>query len=245
MAVLSFFVYGYQFEPVILCLIYCYLSSSISDAILKGGKSALKFEVITRQPEALSHQLMDQLHHGVTVLQAEGMYSETPRYLLICVVNRHQVVRFQEVLSPVPGYLCLCLRCQRDPGQLQAHRIANTSGGRGLRWCFVYSVDRFSRSSGNGGMANGFTARLISTVGHRPLPPVGVEHAADPAAVDDGPLAAFPHPDGHGLHGAAAVGGPVAGLVIQMDTGEAVGAVIPVLGCRRPGALPASRRPGR
>ncbi|HJB12822.1 MAG TPA: YitT family protein [Candidatus Oscillibacter excrementigallinarum] len=101
-AVLSFFVYGYQFEPVILCLIYCYLSSSISDAILKGGKSALKFEVITRQPEALSHQLMDQLHHGVTVLQAEGMYSETPRCLLICVVNRHQVVRFQEILSQFP-----------------------------------------------------------------------------------------------------------------------------------------------
>ena len=101
-AVLSFFVYGYQFEPVILCLIYCYLSSSISDAILKGGKSALKFEVITRQPEALSYQLMDQLHHGVTVLQAEGMYSETPRCLLICVVNRHQVVRFQEILSQFP-----------------------------------------------------------------------------------------------------------------------------------------------
>ena len=101
-AVLSFFVYGYQFEPVILCLIYCYLSSSISDAILKGGKSALKFEVITRHPEALSRQLMDQLHHGVTVLQAEGMYSETPRCLLICVVNRHQVVQFQEILARFP-----------------------------------------------------------------------------------------------------------------------------------------------
>ena len=102
-AVLSFFVYGYQFEPVIPCLIYCYLSSSISDAILKGGKAAMKFEVITREPEELSHQLMEQLHHGVTVLQAEGMYSETPRYLLICVVNRHQVVQFQEVLTRFPG----------------------------------------------------------------------------------------------------------------------------------------------
>ena len=101
-AVLSFFVYGYQFEPVILCLIYCYLSSRISDTILKGGKSAMKFEVITRQPEALSHQLLQQLHHGVTVLQAEGMYSETPRCLLICVVNRHQVVQFREILSQFP-----------------------------------------------------------------------------------------------------------------------------------------------
>ena len=102
-AVLSFFVYGCQFEPVILCLIYCYLSSSISDTLLKGGKSAMKFEVITRQPEELSAQLMAQLRHGVTVLHAEGMYSGTPCYLLVCVVNRHQVVRFQEILSRFPG----------------------------------------------------------------------------------------------------------------------------------------------
>ena len=49
-----------QFEPVILCLIYCYLSSSISDTILKGGKSAMKFEVVTRRPEELSRRLMRQ-----------------------------------------------------------------------------------------------------------------------------------------------------------------------------------------
>ena len=101
-AVLSFFVYGYQFEPVILCLIYCYLTSAIGDLILKGGKSAMKFEVITREPEELSRQLIQRLRHSVTLLQAEGMYSETPRFLLICVVNRHQVVQFQEVLAEFP-----------------------------------------------------------------------------------------------------------------------------------------------
>lgn len=101
-AVLSFFVYGWQFEPVILCLLYCYLSSRISDSILKGVKSALKFEVVTREPEALSRRLLQELHHGVTVLQGEGMYSETPRAVLICVVNRHQIVRFQEILSEFP-----------------------------------------------------------------------------------------------------------------------------------------------
>ena len=30
------------------------------------------------------------------------MYSETPRAVLICVVNRHQIVRFQEILSEFP-----------------------------------------------------------------------------------------------------------------------------------------------
>ena len=101
-AVLSFFVYGYQFEPVILCLIYCYLSSRISDGILKGGKTALKFEVITQHADELSARLLQELRHGVTVLPAQGMYSDTPRSLLICVVNRRQIVRFQEILRQFP-----------------------------------------------------------------------------------------------------------------------------------------------
>ena len=101
-AILSFFVYGCQFEPVILCLIYCYLSSHISDNILKGGKTALKFEVITCHAEPLANRLLQELHHGVTVLPARGMYSDTPRMLLVCVVNRHQIVRFQEILREFP-----------------------------------------------------------------------------------------------------------------------------------------------
>ena len=101
-AVLSFFVYGYQFEPVILCLIYCYLSSRISDGILKGGKSALKFEVVTQHADELSARLLQDLHHGVTVLPAQGMYSDTPKSLLICVVNRSQVMQFHNVLREFP-----------------------------------------------------------------------------------------------------------------------------------------------
>ena len=101
-AILSFFVYGCQFEPVILCLIYCYLSSHISDTILKGGKTALKFEVITCHAEPLANRLLQELHHGVTVIPARGMYSDTPRMLLVCVVNRHQIVRFQKILREFP-----------------------------------------------------------------------------------------------------------------------------------------------
>lgn len=102
-AVLSFFVYHFKFEPVILCLIYCYLSSNISDTILRSGKKALKFEVITEEPDALSAMLLQELRHGVTVLPARGMFSEKEKALLVCVVNRHQIARFQEILSQFPG----------------------------------------------------------------------------------------------------------------------------------------------
>ena len=62
----------------------------------------MKFEVITRHPEELSAKLLQELHHGVTLIPAEGMFSKTPNYLLICVVNRHQVVQFQNILRSFP-----------------------------------------------------------------------------------------------------------------------------------------------
>ena len=102
-AAISFFVYGYQFEPVIMCLIYCYVSSQISDQMLRGNKKALKFEVVTDQAEALSDMLMRQMRHGVTVVPAEGMYSKTEKKLLLCIVNKHQIVQFQRILAQFPG----------------------------------------------------------------------------------------------------------------------------------------------
>ena len=39
----------------------------------------------------------------MTVLPARGMYSDQPKDLLVCIVNRHQIVRFQEILAQFPG----------------------------------------------------------------------------------------------------------------------------------------------
>ena len=121
-ALVSFFVYGYQFEPVIMCLVYCYLSSGISDKILKGGKKALKFEVVTNQGTELASRLLQELHHGVTVLPARGMYSDQPKDLLVCIVNRHQIVRFQEILAQFPG----CFACVSEVNETMGNFVRVT-----------------------------------------------------------------------------------------------------------------------
>ena len=121
-ALISFFVYGCQFEPVILCLIYCFLSSRIGDRMLKGFQSALKFEVITKQPKELSARLLRELHHGVTMLNAEGMYSETPTALLVCVVNRYQIVRFQEILAEFPDCFAYVSSVNETVGKFDRNR---------------------------------------------------------------------------------------------------------------------------
>ncbi len=102
-AVLSYFIYGFDIEPVLLCIIYCFIIGRVSNTILQGGKEAVKFEVITDDGEALSGRLIGELHHGVTVLHATGMYSHTDKQMLLCVVNKHQIVAFQNILSEFPN----------------------------------------------------------------------------------------------------------------------------------------------
>lgn len=101
-AVMSYVVYDYNIEPVILCIIYNFMTSHISDSMLKGGQKALRVEMITAHPKELSAQLIAELRHSVTILSAEGGYSHQPKTLMICVINKHQITRFMEIARQYP-----------------------------------------------------------------------------------------------------------------------------------------------
>ena len=101
-AIISFFVYDYKYEPVLCCLIYCFVSSNVTDRIFKGGKEAIKFEIITTHPEELSKELISKLKHSVTYSKVTGMYSHTDKSLLICIVNKHQIIDFHNILKNYP-----------------------------------------------------------------------------------------------------------------------------------------------
>lgn len=102
-AVASYFVYDFRIEPVILCLLYCFISSKVCDIMLKGFKEAVKFEIITDRPDELADELMRALQHGVTEIPAVGGFTHSNKTLLICVVDKHQIVKFQKIIGRFPG----------------------------------------------------------------------------------------------------------------------------------------------
>ena len=102
-AAASYFVYDFRIEPVILCLMYCFISSKVCDLTLKGFKEAVKFEVVTDDPDALASAIMTETHHGVTEIAAVGGFTHSNKTLLICVVNKHQIVQFQRIIQQFPG----------------------------------------------------------------------------------------------------------------------------------------------
>ena len=102
-ALLSYFVYDYQIEPVILCIMYSFMSSTVSDKLNKNGRSAVCFEIITDYPQEISDEIIYQLNHSCTLIPARGMYSGRETNLLICVVNKTQVAAVSRIVKKYPN----------------------------------------------------------------------------------------------------------------------------------------------
>lgn len=102
-AVISFFVYGYRIEPVLMCVLYCFMASTVMDRMNKGGRSAVRFEIITCQPEELSKAIIQRLHHSATLLPGRGAFRGQPTSVIICVVNRTQAAQLSAIIHEFPG----------------------------------------------------------------------------------------------------------------------------------------------
>ncbi len=98
----SFFVYDNSIVPVLLSMVEMYASSKVAETILQGFKSAVKFEIITTQPEELSAEIIQKLHRGVTKIAAKGMYTGEERAMLICILRKRQMSAFREILKKYP-----------------------------------------------------------------------------------------------------------------------------------------------
>lgn len=98
----SYFVYGYQMEPVILCILYSFMSSTVGERLMKSGREAICFEIITEYPNEISQEIIQKLHHTTTLIPAKGMYSGKETNMLICVVNKTQAAAVSRIVKKYP-----------------------------------------------------------------------------------------------------------------------------------------------
>lgn len=102
-ALTSYFVYDYKIEPVLLCILYSFMSSTVSDRMTKSGRSAVRFEIITDSPDQIGQQIIQTLHHSATVIPGRGMYSGREVSMLICVVNKGQMAKLADIIRGYPN----------------------------------------------------------------------------------------------------------------------------------------------
>ena len=100
--VLAFFVYGMKITPVICTLLNLFIANVIVDHGLSGIKNGYKFEIVTNHPNELSQEIITKLRHGVTKIEVHGMYSDTDKYMLVCIINKRQIGEMMKIIKNYP-----------------------------------------------------------------------------------------------------------------------------------------------
>ena len=98
----SYFVYDYQMEPVLLCVLYSFMSSTVVERLMKSGREAICFEIITDFPEEITQDIIKKTHHTTTLIPAKGMYSGSETNVLLCVVNKTQAATVSRIIRRYP-----------------------------------------------------------------------------------------------------------------------------------------------
>ena len=115
-AVASYFVYDYKMEPVILCILYSFASSTLSERVTKSGRTAVRCEIITDRPQEISNAIIGKLRHSATLIPAKGMYSGKETNVLICVVNKTQVAALSAIIRSFPNTFAVFSRANEVMG---------------------------------------------------------------------------------------------------------------------------------
>ena len=99
----AFFVYGMKITPVICTLINLFIANVVVDYFLSGMRSGYKFEIVTDNPEELSNELIEKLHHGVTEMRIMGMYSHTEKHMIVCIIRKKQIGEMMKIIKKYHG----------------------------------------------------------------------------------------------------------------------------------------------
>ena len=99
---IAFFVYGMRITPVICTLLNLFIANVIVDRGLSGIKDGYKFEIVTTHPNELSEELIAKLRHGVTEIRVHGVYSDTDKYMLVCIINKRQIGEMMKIIKSYP-----------------------------------------------------------------------------------------------------------------------------------------------
>ena len=99
---ISFFVYGMKVTPVVCTLLNLFIANILVDRGLSGIKNGDRFEIITSRPDETASLLMTRLKRGVTEIKVHGMYSDTDKHMLVCIINKRQLCEMMRIIKSCP-----------------------------------------------------------------------------------------------------------------------------------------------
>ena len=113
------FVFGWK--EALYAMITLYVSGLVSETVLEGGGTVRTAMIITREADAISNRVLEELERGVTILEGSGAYTGEARPVLYCVITRAEVSTLKAIVNEV------------DPNAFMVIGIAHEALGEGFK----------------------------------------------------------------------------------------------------------------
>ena len=97
----SYFVYR-DFQCILLSIVQMFVFEKAAAVIMRDTRNAVKFEIVTSDPEKLRNDIIFNLKHGATLTECKGMFTDENKYIVITVVNNRQVPEFLNIIKKYP-----------------------------------------------------------------------------------------------------------------------------------------------
>lgn len=92
---------AFVFSPMLgmYALISTFIMNFTLEYVLEGFNRAVAFLIVSKESEAISRRVLDEMERGVTGLNGQGKYSGENREVLLCVINRFETVQLRRIVT--------------------------------------------------------------------------------------------------------------------------------------------------
>ena len=97
----SYFVYR-DFECILLGILQMYISERATAFLMRSSRRAVKVEIVTKHPEGIRDDIVNNLRHSATITESKGMYSGENNAVVFTVLNLYQMADLVNVIKKYP-----------------------------------------------------------------------------------------------------------------------------------------------
>lgn len=88
-------------DEAFYAFICIFIVAKMIDLIQEGIEAAKAFFIITDHAEEICDKILIDLDRGATILMGKGAYTKDNKDVILCVVNRFQVVRLKQIINEI------------------------------------------------------------------------------------------------------------------------------------------------
>ena len=113
------FVFGWK--QALYAMIALYVSGLVAETTLEGGGTVRTAMIVTKEANAISNRVIEELQRGVNILEGSGAYTGEARPVLYCVITRAEVSTLKAIVH------------EMDPHAFMVIGIAHEALGEGFK----------------------------------------------------------------------------------------------------------------